>query len=155
MDALPARAATGAGGDRGDRHPSLAAGYARIAAPSSALRPSATFRHEAEGAADYLKRSGIRGNIFNEYSLGGYLAWRLHPELKVFIYGRMAYPELLALYEDVLKNPTQTTTLGAGGGIVYFYQKVFDEHAVNAAVLPAGRQPERRRRRAVRDARAR
>jgi hypothetical protein len=116
----------------------LSASYARDAARSSALRPSATFQHPAEGAADYLKRSGVRGNIFNEYALGGYLAWRLHPEMKIFIYGRMAYPELLALYDDVVKYPRKTVSLTATGGIRYFYQKVFDEYAVDAVVIPAG-----------------
>jgi hypothetical protein len=117
---------------------SLAASYARDAARFSALRPSASFHVPAEGVADYLKRSGIGGNIFNEYTLGGYLAWRLHPEMKIFIYGRMAYPELLALYDDVVKYPRKTVTLTATGGISYFYQKVFDENSINAVVIPAG-----------------
>ena len=117
---------------------SLAASYARGAAQSSALRPAAAFRHPAEGAADYLKRSGISGNIFNEYALGGYLAWRLHPEMKIFIYGRMAYPELLALYDDVVKYPRKTAFNAATGSVAYLYQKVFDENSINVVVIPAG-----------------
>jgi hypothetical protein len=116
----------------------LATSYARVAAHSSALRPSANFRHAAEGAADYLKHNGLRGNVFNEYTLGGYLAWRLSPEMKIFIYGRCAYPELLALYDDIVKYPRKTVSLTATGGVSYFYQKVFDENAVDIVVIPAG-----------------
>lgn len=116
---------------------SLAVPYARLAAQSSLLRPSAAFRHEAEGAADFLNRSGFRGNIFNDYVLGGYLAWRLRPELKIFIYGRMPYPELLNVYNDVVNQPAKTVTLADAGRVYYFYQKVFDENAIDAVVMPA------------------
>jgi len=117
---------------------SLTAVYARVAAQSSALRPSAALHPAAEGAADYLKRNGIKGNVFNEYALGGYLAWRLHPEMKIFIYGRMAYPTLLTLYDEVVKQPRKTTSLTTTGTISYFYQKVFDEYAIDIVVIPAG-----------------
>ena len=116
----------------------LAAPYARDAARFSALRPSASLHHPAEGAADYLKRSGLGGNIFNEYALGGYLAWRLHPETKIFIYGRMAYPQLLALYDDVVKYPRKTAFNAVTGRVTYLYRKVFDENSINVVVIPAG-----------------
>ncbi|HWR98912.1 MAG TPA: hypothetical protein VN317_10865 [Candidatus Methanoperedens sp.] len=116
---------------------SLAAWCARSAFQTSALRPGASVRHPAEGAAAYLVRSGLQGNVFNEYSLGGYLAWRLPAAMKVFIYGRMAYPELLALYEDVVNSPRKSVSLASGGGLRYFYNDVFDRFAINAVVTPA------------------
>jgi hypothetical protein len=39
-------------------------------------------------AAEFVKSSGMSGRMFNEYDFGGYLIWRLEPELKVFIDGR-------------------------------------------------------------------
>lgn len=116
----------------------LATSYARVAIHSSVLRPSAIFRHEAEGAVDYLNRSGFRGNVFNEYTLGGYLAWRLHPEMKIFIYGRMPFPELLSIYNEVVNQPTKTVALTGAGRVSYFYQKVFDDYAIDAVIIPAG-----------------
>jgi hypothetical protein len=113
------------------------ASYAVVAARSSVLRPGVVLRHPAEGAVEYLKRSGVRGNVFNEYVLGGYLAWRLHPEMKLFIYGRMVYPELLALYNDVEFSPTKSVSLTASGSVAYFYQKVLDENAVDTVIFPA------------------
>jgi tetratricopeptide (TPR) repeat protein len=34
-------------------------------------------------AADYVERSGIRGNAFNTYSAGAYLVYRFHPAVRV------------------------------------------------------------------------
>ena len=39
-------------------------------------------------AVDFLEESETPGNIYNLYHWGGYLAWRLYPERKVFIDGR-------------------------------------------------------------------
>jgi tetratricopeptide (TPR) repeat protein len=39
-------------------------------------------------AAEFVRKSGMSGRMFNEYDFGGYLIWRLQPELKVFIDGR-------------------------------------------------------------------
>lgn len=36
-------------------------------------------------AVDFLEKQQIKGNMFNDYGLGGYLAWRLHPWKKTFI----------------------------------------------------------------------
>ena len=40
-----------------------------------------------EGTVAYMKKEGLRGNIYNEYVFGGYLIYEL-PEVKVFIDGR-------------------------------------------------------------------
>jgi hypothetical protein len=115
----------------------LTASYARVAANSSVFRPQAPFRHEAEGAADFLARGGVRGNVFNEYTLGGYLTWRLPSELKIFVYGRLVYPELLALYNDTMYLPSKTSALGPSGRPYFFYQGVLDRFAIDTVVIPA------------------
>jgi hypothetical protein len=109
-----------------------------LAAQTSELTPGADSHHRAEGAADYLTSNGFRGNVFNRYEDGGYLAWRFPPEIKIFIYGRMVYPELLTLYRDVLNNPTKPIAPSSSDTGRYFYQKVFDDYAVNAVIIPAG-----------------
>ncbi len=62
----------------------------------------------AEKAVDFLETSGIRGNMFNTYGIGGYLIWRLAPQHKVFIDGR----------EDVYLGP----------GVLSEYVHAFDSH---------------------------
>ncbi|MGM8062037.1 hypothetical protein [Vogesella indigofera] len=39
-------------------------------------------------AVDFVVKNKIQGNIFNTYHYGGYLIHRLHPEQKIFVYGR-------------------------------------------------------------------
>lgn len=41
-----------------------------------------------ENAIDFLHKSGLQGKMFNSYEYGGYLLWRLAPQIKVFIDGR-------------------------------------------------------------------
>lgn len=117
---------------------SLAATYSLVALRSSLLRPSAAFRVQAQDAVEFLSRSGFKGNIFNDYFLGGYLTWRLPPEMKIFIYGRAPYPKLLTLYNDVVNYPSKTISLTAAGRVQYFYQKVFEEYSIDAVIVPAG-----------------
>lgn len=116
--------------------PSIA--YARPAYSASRLRSSAVYRHGVEDAVELLKRSNVRGNILNEYAMGGYLAWRLHPEMKVFIYGRMIFPELLTLSDDVVLRPGKSVSLTSSGSLSYFYRTVLDGYAVDAVILPPG-----------------
>ncbi|MBI4011143.1 MAG: hypothetical protein HY359_02455 [Candidatus Rokubacteria bacterium] len=42
------------------------------------------------GAVEYLKRARPPGPLFNDYGWGGYLIWRLYPDYRVSIDGRMA-----------------------------------------------------------------
>lgn len=42
----------------------------------------------AQGAFDFIERSGIRGPMFNTYEIGGYLIFRGYPDRKVFVDGR-------------------------------------------------------------------
>ena len=54
-----------------------------------------------EGAADFLAREQIKGNVFHNYGLGGYLIFKLYPKYKVFIDGRIfPYPPGLSQQED-------------------------------------------------------
>ncbi len=39
-------------------------------------------------AFDFIEREKLPGNIFNGFSLGGYLTWRLFPEYRDYIDGR-------------------------------------------------------------------
>jgi hypothetical protein len=40
------------------------------------------------GAADFLLQHNVRGKLFNTYAEGGYLIWRVWPQLQVFADGR-------------------------------------------------------------------
>jgi hypothetical protein len=46
-------------------------------------------------AADFIIAENLRGNMYNYYTWGGYLIWRLAPERKVFLDGRNINPDIL------------------------------------------------------------
>ncbi len=64
-----------------------------------------------EGAVEFLRDHPIKGNIFNEYTFGGYIMWELFPHYRVFIDGRGR----TFLYEDILVSD-YGTILGRGEG---------------------------------------
>lgn len=60
-----------------------------------------TFYSVPKGAADFLEKVKIKGNMFNEYGFGGYLVWRLSPAKKVFIDGRLLEENIYMDYQVV------------------------------------------------------
>jgi hypothetical protein len=45
------------------------------------------------GAISFIRSAGLKGPIFNSNNLGGYLAWNLYPDVRIFQDGRFqAYP---------------------------------------------------------------
>lgn len=70
---------------------SMVAGSRRPAQIWSAFRPTFGVAESLPtGAAEFLRREGRRGTLWNEYVWGGFLIWHLYPELRVSIDGRMA-----------------------------------------------------------------
>jgi hypothetical protein len=64
-----------------------------------------SIRTPAASAAGFLQQHHIQGRLFNTYAEGGYLMWRLWPQLQVFADGR-------ALNESVAQD-TQRIIMGA------------------------------------------
>lgn len=54
--------------------------------------PYDTTRYFVQGVA-FLAEAGLQGNLFNAYKMGGFLAWRLGPELQTFVDGRMNFTD--------------------------------------------------------------
>ena len=62
-------------------------------------------RYYPIGIADFLEQNHLEGNMFNSYTAGNYLIWRLYPDYKVFIDGKadLLYPEIYADYAFIMK----------------------------------------------------
>jgi len=81
-------------------------------------------------AVAFMRREGIRGNIFNFYRWGGFLAWQL-PENKIFVDGRMpAWPHPSG------KSPytIHLEVLQAQRG----YQNILDRYNISWILIPGG-----------------
>jgi hypothetical protein len=93
-------------------------------------------------AADFILKHHLKGRMYNNYTQGGYLLWRLWPEQKVFVDGR-------ALNEGVNGDATRIsmnadTTNGKSGeqllkdyGIDIIVMDAFDPMSGMAYYLPA------------------
>jgi len=62
-----------------------------------------SLRQYPEKAADFILKSGINGNLFNDFNSGAYLIGRCFPQIKVFIDGRTELygPEFFNAYRKV------------------------------------------------------
>ena len=57
---------------------------------SAATHPDVVF---SEPALAFVRAQGLRGPVFNSHNLGGWLAWTMYPEVRVFQDSRLqAYP---------------------------------------------------------------
>lgn len=80
--------------------------------------------HLPAAAADYVIANRIQGNMFNVYGDGGYLIYRLGPQRKVFIDGRVdVYGD--QFFEDYLQ-----IYMGRAD-----WKQKFDRHAIDYAIL--------------------
>lgn len=82
------------------------------------------------GAADFIIRNDIKGNMFNFSDWGGYLMWRLGPERKVFSDGRFLYPE----------TDTIERSVGAAVAIDYngtpYWKSILNRYGVTYIIMP-------------------
>ena len=106
----------------------MVAGSRQPAQVWSAFRP--TFGVAATlptGAAEFLRREGRRGTLWNEYVWGGFLIWHLYPDLRVSIDGRMA-----------VYGPARFAEHLAVSELTPGWQDVLARLDVNAAVVRTG-----------------
>ena len=81
------------------------------------------------GAARFLKRAQLGGNIFNSYAFGNYLLYALYPQNRVFIDGRvdMYGAEPVRLYDAVRRAQPE-------------WRDILQEHSVEICVLETTRK---------------
>jgi Tfp pilus assembly protein PilF len=63
-----------------------------------------------ERAATFIKRVRLPGNVFEDYTMGGFAAWRLGPHYPDFIDGRGISPALLAEQRELMGTPPDSTS---------------------------------------------
>lgn len=76
-------------------------------------------------AVEYIKREGIRGNMFNELNWGGYLLYTLYPDYKVFIDGQTDF------YGEAL-----TREYARVANVLPGWEQVLDRYDVRWVIFP-------------------
>ena len=101
-----------------------------IALPASQDRSFRLSGYEATrpaGAVRFLQAHHVSGTLFNTYEQGGYLMWRLWPQMKVFVDGR-------ALNEAVFKDYRRITySITAPGQKTPF--QLLDQYGVDTILI--------------------
>ena len=81
----------------------------------------------AENAVNFLIENDINGKMFNNFDVGGYLIYRLYPEIKVFVDNRPeAYP--VSFLQDVYIPMQEQEELWKKYSTEYNFDFIFFEH---------------------------
>jgi hypothetical protein len=79
-------------------------------------------------AADFILARNLRGNMYNYYSWGGYLIWRLAPERRVFLDGRNINPDVF--WEGTMID------YGLKKAGLEQWMPLFEKYDISYAVIP-------------------
>jgi tetratricopeptide (TPR) repeat protein len=84
-----------------------------------------------QGAAEFIEREKLPGEIFNTYNEGGYFTWRLGPERQDYIDGRALPfgPALLRRHNQLLQESPDSA----------LWQQEASRYHLNTILLPLGR----------------
>jgi hypothetical protein len=82
--------------------------------------------------AFFLKKSGLRGRLFNEYDDGGYLDWALYPQWKTFIDGRELDTQVSNQYLKIASGSEENVE-----GKPY-YEYMLDSYKIDVVALGIG-----------------
>ena len=84
-----------------------------------------------QGAADFIARENLPGNVFNTYDEGGYLAWRLGPSRLVYIDGRdtLYGVQRIQLHSQLLQSSPDSAD----------WQQETSRYNINTIILPLSR----------------
>jgi hypothetical protein len=83
-----------------------------------------------EKAIAFLHESNLQGRMFNSYEYGGYLLWRLAPQIKVFIDGRGVQPQVFADWQKI----SSASTAWVDGRREY--EGLLDRYAIDYIIQP-------------------
>jgi tetratricopeptide (TPR) repeat protein len=81
-----------------------------------------------ERAASFIRRARLPGNVFEQYELGGFAAWRLGPEYLDFIDGRSVSPAVLVEEQKLMSQPPDAPD----------WQAAADRWGINVLLIPEG-----------------
>jgi hypothetical protein len=81
-------------------------------------------------ATEFILQNNIKGNMYNNLEWGGYLMWRLGPERKVFIDGRVLFEDIFKVSKLVLRAHNN----GVSGEP--YWKHTLNKYGVTYAIIP-------------------
>jgi hypothetical protein len=86
-------------------------------------------------AADLIEVSHIKGNMLNSMASGGYLAWRLYPEVKTFIDTRALNYTVMKEYSWIMETTDSAYRKHLPPGKIPLWKRLIDHYKINLIVL--------------------
>lgn len=103
--------------------------------PSGITRPAFAIPHTVATypakAVQFIIENRLEGRLFNEYNWGGYIIWRLYPQQRVFIDGRVLDEALLDDYIRIAKGSLSKTPEGK---YVLAYAQLLNRYHVDVII---------------------
>ncbi|MDA8078327.1 MAG: hypothetical protein M0Z79_05250 [Nitrospiraceae bacterium] len=105
--------------------------YARAGIHTTGLAYENPYASDYGDVVSFMEQEHLSGNIFNDYNSGGFLIWRLSPDIKVFIDGRGLYRTAFEIFRATVDEPGTPLQ----GWNVPFYRKVLNDFNIDLALI--------------------
>ncbi len=89
------------------------------------------------GAAEFLRRNPIRGNMFNFFDIGGFLDWQLYPGALTFLDGRTYNQQVFMEHQTVTGAMPGWEDILRRYGVTYAVLKALDSSGTILPIFPA------------------
>jgi hypothetical protein len=89
-----------------------------------------------KAAVNFIEKTKLKGNMFNDYGFGGYITWRLYPWKKTFIDSRALNLTVMSEYGWIMK--TVDSLYGAEPSIKKgpLWERLLNHYDINFIILP-------------------
>jgi hypothetical protein len=88
-----------------------------------------------KAAADFLQENHIKGNMLNDMGSGGYLAWRLYPEVKTFIDTRALNYTVMKEYSWLMKTTESVRNASLPAGRLPLWKRLLENYNIKVIVF--------------------
>jgi hypothetical protein len=86
-------------------------------------------------AVNFIERNRIKGNMFNDYGYGGYIAWRLYPQ-KNFIDTRALNMTVMNEYEWTVEAREKVEGIKTTNDKIPLWETILNHYKVNFVFIP-------------------
>ncbi len=109
--------------------------YFSAAADLGAFKTKESAWTVPKGAADFIEMNHIKGNMFNDMASGGYLSWRLYPEVKTFIDTRALNYTVMKEYSWLATTTESMYNRTLPPGKTPLWKRLLEHYKINLIVF--------------------
>ncbi len=88
-----------------------------------------------EAAVDFIEKSKLPGNMFNDFGYGGYITWRLYPWKKNFIDTRSLNITTIAEYDWIMRATHSAENVNPSASNTPLWERLLTHYKINFMLL--------------------